>query len=140
MSGRLQAAILTLMIASAPACGGSSGPEAAPTPCSSPIPVATDRLPRRLQLESFGVVTKVESRAGYTGAEFVTEESVIELYPRLVRELGERGYTFVGGDNEGFEAELAFLDHRLRNVSFSVRQGCGKQNIGRVLMQEGTVE
>ncbi|MGI8773938.1 MAG: hypothetical protein ACR2KQ_02805 [Actinomycetota bacterium] len=88
-----------------------------------------------MNLESFGVVTKVEERAGFTGAEVITEESVIELYPRIVRELGERGYTFVGGDNEGFEAEMAFLDRRSRNVSFSIRQGCGEQILVRVLVQ-----
>lgn len=87
-------------------------------------------------LESFGTVTNVERRAGYKGAEFITEESVIELYPRIVRELSERGYTFVGGDNEGFEAELAFVDEKERNVSFSVRQGCGAQNVVKVLVQE----
>lgn len=92
-------------------------------------------MPKGLKLESFGVITKVEERAGFTGAEVITEESVIELYPRIVRELSERGYTFVGGDNEGFEAEMAFLDRRARNVSFSIRRGCGEQVVMRVLVQ-----
>lgn len=127
--------VMGFVLLSSVACSGSSVPEARPTACASPVGVSTESLPNSLNLGSFGVVTKVEERAGFAGAEVITEESVIELYPRIVRELGERGYTFVGGDNEGFEAEMAFLDRSERNVSFSIRQGCGEQILVRVLVQ-----
>ena len=42
------------------------------------------------------------------GAEAISEIQIVELFPQMVRDLSDAGYVYLGGENEGFEAELAF--------------------------------
>jgi hypothetical protein len=126
-----------LLCASLAACGGEGQPSASGTPtCTAPIE-ATDlsKVPPSLPRGQLGIITKVETRAGFIGVETVTDEQIVELYPKLVRDLDEAGYTFLGGDNEGFEAEIAFFDPQKRNVTFIIRMGqCDDVHI-QVLIQ-----
>jgi hypothetical protein len=86
-----------------------------------------------LGLQRWGTVTEEERRAGFIGAEATSELKIVELYPDIVRRLSEDGYTLLGGDNEGFEAEISFKDRKDRHISFSLRQhACDAE---RVVMQ-----
>ena len=64
----------------------------------------------------------VEERGGFVGAEALSQTLIVELYPDIVRTLTENGYTLLGGDNEGFEAEISFIDRKEHNVNFTLRQ------------------
>lgn len=90
-----------------------------------------------LRLDRWGTVVKEERRAGFIGAEVLSEKKIVELYPDIVRSLSAGGYTLLGGDNEGFEAEISFTDPKKRHVSFSLRQhSCSAQLVVmRVLVQ-----
>lgn len=118
------------------ACGGSSNDAASTSsPCPSPTEVSAD-LPGRVPLEEWGTIVKVEERAGFVGAEAVTDTLIVELYPEIVRTLTEDGYTLLGGDNEGFEAEISFNDPRGNYLNFLLRQGNCKDEVRvRVLIE-----
>lgn len=86
-----------------------------------------------LRLDRWGSVIEEERRGGFIGAEAITERSIPELYPEIVDALSTEGYTFLGGDNEGFEAEISFKDRKDRHISFALRQHPCSPN--RVVMQ-----
>lgn len=106
-------------------CGSSNG-DADPGAevCESPIPVGSDAaLLKKFPLDEWGTIVVVEERAGYVGAEAVTDTLIVELYPEIVRTLTGLGYTLLGGDNEGFEAEISFRDPKENYVNLILRRG-----------------
>ncbi len=119
------------------ACGGSSSVGAGSRqPCPSPTAVRAE-LPGDLPLDEWATIVTVEQRAGFVGAEAVTTDTlIVELYPEIVRTLTEDGYTLLGGDNEGFEAEISFNDPRGNYLNFILRQGSCKDEVRvRVLIE-----
>lgn len=115
---------------------GDSGPSAAePAPCLTPTPVDDDRLPDSLPLAQWGEVTEVAERGGFLGAKTISPTQIVELYPEVVRTLTEGGYVLLGGDNEGFEAEITFDDPKGRLTTFTMQEGPCEEVIVRVLVQ-----
>ncbi len=94
------------------------------------------RLPKDVPLAAWGDVTKVEITRGFTTAEAIGTRKIVEIYPDIVRRLGAEGYGFVGGDNEGFEAELAFVGPQEENVFFVLRNGGCEQVVIRVSVED----
>lgn len=80
-------------------------------------------------------MTRLEGRAEFVGAEVISTTQIVELYPDIVRTLTERGYVLLGGDNEGFEAEISFTDPRDNYVNLILREGCEEQVRIRVLIE-----
>lgn len=124
---RLTRAVTMICVAgllSLSACGSDGGSaDPAATPCPSPSPSGDPALlPRSLPLDRWGTIVTVERRDGFVGAEALTQTLIVELYPDIVRTLTENGYTLLGGDNEGFEAEISFIDRKESNVNFTLRQ------------------
>lgn len=119
------------------ACGGTSLSPATDGPDCS-VPSEARRIPpdlAALELGRWGTVTKAEARAGFLGAEVVSEQEVVEIYPDLVRRLSGP-YTFLGGENEGFEAELSFTDRKGRVLSFTLTEIACDRVLFRVLVEK----
>ena len=94
----------------------------------------------RLGLERWGTVTEEERRAGFIGAEAISEREIVDLYPEIVEVLEDEGYVFLGGDNEGFEAEISFKDHKARHISFALRQHpCSSERVVLQVLVQGRV-
>lgn len=125
------------MLLGGSACdGGSSVPRGGAPDCSLPAPVSNIPFDlAALGLERWGTVTKAEARAGFLGAEAVSEQEVVELYPDIVRRLSGP-YTFLGGENEGFEAELSFADRKGRVLSFTLTEVECDRVLFRVLIEK----
>jgi hypothetical protein len=107
-----------------PSCGDGSNPSSA-TSCPSPEAVPEpqlSKLPDDLRLDEWGRVIEVSTRAGYVGAEMITETQIVELYPMLSRHIMKHGYVTVSGENEGFEAEIFFQKGRAPG-SLLLREG-----------------
>ena len=123
------------------ACGGAGTEEPAAAPCPKvvAIKVSTPVLDA-LGLERWGIVTEEERRAGFIGAEAISEDEIVDLYPDIVSALEEDGYVFLGGDNEGFEAEISFKDEKSRHISFSLRQhACDTERVVMQVLVQGRV-
>lgn len=125
------------MLAGGAACSGGSEGAGQPAPDCTPTVGATKIAPdiEALGLERWGTITKSEARAGFLGAAAVSEQEVVEIYPDMVRRLGTT-YTFLGGENEGFEAELSFADHEDRVVSFTLTEVACDRVLIRVLIEK----
>lgn len=118
-------------------CGGGASNSPRETADCSP-PEAITQVPTEiapLGLDRWGVVTKADSRAGFLGAEALSEEEVVEIYPDMVRRLSGP-YTFLGGENEGFEAELSFADRKGRVASFTLTEVPCDRVLIRVLFEK----
>jgi hypothetical protein len=105
-------------------CGGGSDPSSAAS-CPTPKAVPESKLskqPDDLRLDKWGKVIEVSTRAGYVGAEMITETQIVELYPMLSRHIMKHGYVTVSGENEGFEAEIFFQKGRAPG-SLLLREG-----------------
>ena len=137
---RSPAAWLLLVLVAFGSCGGSDegpGPTQAQA-CVAPTPVADTSSIGELPLESWGTVTLVQKKRGFVGAQAISEIQIVELYPQIVRDLGDAGYVSLGGENEGFEAELAFSAPNETFVSFALREtDCEEQILIRVLIEKG---
>jgi len=116
-------------------CGGAE-PAGGAAPCIEVAPAEHSRLPADVPLAEWGDVTKVERTRGFTTAEAIGTRKIVEIYPDIVRRLGAEGYEFVGGDNEGFEAELAFVAPQERNVFFVLRNAGCEQVVIRVSVED----
>ncbi len=113
------AALVALMVG---ACGDEEAGSGA-APCPTPTSVrGSEALPENLELDRFGVVTRVEEANRSVGAEIISESSVVELYPPLARDLLDSGYDILSGDNEGFEAEIFFARKGV-NGAYRLREG-----------------
>jgi hypothetical protein len=135
MDARLPAAVLAATVALA-ACGGGGRDAAGPRACPTPVAAAdTGSLPKRVPLERWGTITEVSERGGFVGAEAIGEGKIVELYPEMVRTMTGNGYSFLGGDNEGFEAELSFADGRRRLTTFTLRTDRCDRVIVRTLVE-----
>lgn len=130
--------ICALLLWALPACGQGDKTGATPDPCASTAPVAVPAdLPRSLPLEKWGTVVEFERRAGFVGAEAISHTLIVELYPDMVRTLTGNGYTLLGGDNEGFEAEITFTGPTREHVGVTMREGpCTDEVRIRVLIEE----
>jgi hypothetical protein len=120
-----------------PSCGSDSGSEAT-APCPETTPAAAsqlDNLPEDLPLDKWGTVTEVSIRAGYVGAEAITDTQIVELYPVLSRHLMSHGFVTVSGENEGFEAEIFFQKSKAPG-SFLLREGPCKGDVTIKLLFE----
>lgn len=109
------------------ACGGGDGGTGVTDPeaCSTDNPVdesALEKLPKDLLIDEWGTVLKVQNRAGYVGAEAISETSIVELYPEISRAVRDGGYETISGENEGFEAEL-FFQKGQNTGTFLLRKG-----------------
>ena len=81
----------------------------------------------------------MQTKRGFVGAQAISELQIVELYPQMVRDLGEAGYVYLGGENEGFEAELAFSSPKETFVSFALREtDCDEHILIRVLIEKGS--
>jgi hypothetical protein len=94
-----------------------------------PTPATDTKKLGDLPLDLWGTVTLVETRRGFVGAEAISETQIVELYPQMVRDLNGAGYVYLGGENEGFEAELAFSTPKETFVSFALRETKCKEQI-----------
>jgi hypothetical protein len=122
------------------ACGGDGGDDRRTQAevCVAPTPVADTSKLGDLPLDSWGTVTLIETRRGFVGAQAISETQIVELFPQVVRELGDADYVYLGGENEGFEAELAFSTPDETFVSFALREtDCKEQILIRVLIEKG---
>jgi hypothetical protein len=132
--------LLVALLALGPACGGGEG-DAGPTQaeaCAAPTPASDTSAIGKLPLDLWGTITLVQTKRGFVGAQAISEIQIVELYPQIVRDLGEAGYVSLGGENEGFEAELAFSAPNETFVSFALREtGCEEQILIRVLIEKG---
>jgi hypothetical protein len=128
---RLPAACVALLLLVS-GCGGDGDGDAAPTPCATPVPV-DDRdlrlLPRDVPLAEHGVVTEVQIRAGFLGAEAIGQTRIIELYPPLARSVLDAGYDIISSDNEGFEAEIFFARGKYITGAYRLREGPCKDEV-----------
>lgn len=126
------------MLAGGIACGGGSEVTDRPTADCTPLVPAASVAPgiEALALQRWGTITVADARAGFLGAEVVSEQEVVEIYPDLIRRLGS-DYTFLGGENEGFEAELSFADRKERVLSFTLREIVCDRVLIRVLIEKG---
>jgi hypothetical protein len=142
---RLSAAgklVLLLVVGSLGACGGgdADGKTQAEL-CVEPTPVADASALGDLPIERWGTITLVETKRGFVGARAISEIQIVELFPEMVRDLGDEGYSYLGGENEGFEAELAFSTPQKNFVSFALREtDCKEQILIRVLVEKGPSE
>ena len=132
---------LLALLAFGSACGGGDddpGPTKAEA-CVAPTPVADTSAIGKLPLDLWGTVTLVQTKRGFVGAQVISELQIVELYPQMVRDLGDAGYVYLGGENEGFEAELAFSSPNETFVSFALREtDCDKHIRIRVLIEKGS--
>jgi hypothetical protein len=136
---RLSASLALLAALTAAGCGGPTEPAAQAEPCTSPIAVKAPGFPPEIPLEEWGTIVRYEKRAGFIGAEAVSNELIVELYPEIVRTLTGAGYTLLGGDNEGFEAEISFTDPKERYINIILRGGrCQDEILVRVLIEKRT--
>lgn len=138
---RRSRALVLAVILGLGGCGGTDdggGAASSPSPCLTPVaaPEAT-RLPQHLPLEEWGTVTEVISRGGFLGAEAISTTQIVELYPEIVRTLTQGGYELLGGDNEGFEAEMTFSNPKDRLTTLTLQQGPCDEVIVRVLIKVG---
>lgn len=111
--------------------GASSGSGGGPQACASDAPVTgpkLDTLPQGLDLDEWGVITKVTEKAGFVGAELVSDLTIVELYPEISRAVRDGGYETISGDNEGFEAEL-FFQKGSNTGTFLLREGPCKNQV-----------
>jgi hypothetical protein len=131
--------LLLVLLAFGSACGG--GDDAGPTQaeaCVIPTPAADTSAIGKLPLDLWGTITLVQTKRGFVGAQAISELQIVELYPQMVRDLGDAGYVYLGGENEGFEAELAFSSPNETFVSFALREtDCNKHIRIRVLIEKG---
>jgi hypothetical protein len=108
------------------ACGGgeSAAPATSVDPCEIPLSVAEpDGVPPALDQAHHGYVVEVGRRRGFRAFTVVTQETIVEIYPHLARDLVENGHEIVAGDNEGFEAEIFFELHDGRAGRYILREG-----------------
>ena len=104
--------------------------------CIDPTPTTDVSQLGRLPLDKWGTITKVQTKTGFVGAEAISDLLIVELYPQIVRDLDAADYVYLGGENEGFEAELAFSDPKRNFVSFALREtDCKSQIRIRVLVE-----
>ena len=85
-------------------------------------------LPPKLPFDEWGTIIKVTERAGFVGAEVISELTIIELYPEISRAVRDGGYETVSGENEGFEAEL-FFQKGPNTGTFLLREGPCKEQV-----------
>ena len=111
------------------ACSGGDGAEKTsavdPQVCATDSPVTgsdLDTLPKGLPLEEWGAIIKVTRRAGFSGAELISDLTIVELYPEISRAVRDGGYQTISGENEGFEAEL-FFQKGPNTGTFLLREG-----------------
>lgn len=88
-------------------------------------------------MDEWGTITRVNRQQGFLGAKAVGDLQIVELYPEMVRRLMAEDYSFLGGENEGFEAELVFSRPRGQLVSFTLREGCDGHVEIRTLIEKG---
>lgn len=65
----------------------------------------------------------------------ISETQIVELYPEIVRTLTGSGYTLLGGENEGFEAEMTFSNPKERLTTLTLREGPCDEVIVRALVK-----
>ena len=123
------------------ACGGSDAGRADLVPCPEVTAIKVSAPPlERLALDRWGTVTEEERRAGFIGAEAISDRDIVDLYPDIVSSLENDGYVFLGGDNEGFEAEISFKDEKARHISFALRQHpCSRERVVLQVLVQGRV-
>ena len=121
VTGRLLAVVLAGILLAGVACSKDAPEEAAPS-CAAPSAAAEASLPQAIPLDSWGTVVSATEAGGRIEAEAISETTIVELYPEIVRTLTESGYTLLGGDNEGTEAEIAFAGPDKERVAFTLRQ------------------
>ena len=135
--------LLVALLALGSACGGNEGDAnpAGSEACVAPTPASDTSAIGKLPLDLWGTVMLVQTKRGFVGAQAISEMQIVELYPQIVRDLGEAGYVSLGGENEGFEAELAFSAPNGTFVSFALREtDCDEQILIRVLIEKGPSE
>lgn len=102
-----------------------------PQECPTPEAVTgskLDELPPRLPLQKWGTIVKVTKRAGFVGAELISDATIAELYGEISRAVRDGGYLIVSSENEGFEAEL-FFQKGPNTGTFLLRQGPCKGDV-----------
>ena len=122
------------------ACSNPSNDAGRP-PCPRSTPVSDlSLMPRDLPLQRYATVTQIGTSKGFLGVASTSEESIVELFPRLSRALIDGGYEIRAADNEGFEAEIYFTrGHTLG--SFRMREGpCEGQVTVRLLYRDKRYE
>lgn len=108
--------------------GGDPGGKTAtndPKACATDAPITGAELatlPKGLELDGWGTITKVTEQAGFVGAELISDMTIVELYPEISRAVRDGGYETISGDNEGFEAEL-FFQKESNTGTFLLREG-----------------
>ena len=133
--------LISVLLPASAACGGAGPEEPAATPCPEVVGIKVSApVLEALRLDRWATVTEEERRAGFIGAEAISDERIARLYPDIVRTLERDGYVFLGGDNEGFEAEISFKDEKGRHISFALRQHpCDSSRVVLQVLVQGRV-
>jgi hypothetical protein len=131
---RRTVSIAALLVLSLAACSGGDGAEKAsvtdPQDCEPKAYSGSKlkTLPPKLPFDDWGTIIKVTERAGFVGAEVISELTIVELYPEISRAVRDGGYETVSGENEGFEAEL-FFQKGPNTGTFLLREGPCKEQV-----------
>src|SRR5688500_18201873 len=79
------------------ACAEDGSDPVSRPPCPEVIAIhASAPILQRLALERWGTLTEEERRAGFIGAEAISESEIVDLYPDIVETLEDDGYVFLG--------------------------------------------
>ena len=106
------------------ACDGGKPAATQPTPCATPP--ALERQSSFLEkfpLSTWGTVTALETKGKYASIQVIAKDTIVEMHPRIAREVIDRKYTIIGADNEGFESEIYFARHGKFYGAFQLREG-----------------
>ena len=107
MAGRwVSCLVLVGLTAVTAACGGGQ-----PAGCPSPEPLTGDDatgVPPDLDLTGFGVLTRVDVDGGFVSYRVESAKSVQDLFVPVTRALRRDGWSLVGSENEGVDAEVYF--------------------------------
>ena len=88
-------------------------------------PAIESRSPflKKFPLNTWGTITALESKGKYASIQVIAKDTIVQMHPRIAREVLARKYTIIGADNEGFESEIYFALKGKFYGAFQLREG-----------------